>query len=339
MTNAPNAIAVLGGKLCPWLEPAFARLDAAIATGRLGHAWLIHGPTESGKINLALAVALRLLGIVEQPVELSAAEAAAAIAHRHEPADRHPDLHWLFPLEDKATISVEQVREVIDALALTAHGGGAKVVIVEPADALTTAAANALLKTLEEPSAGTYLLLLSHELGHLPATIRSRCQRLAVSRPSFEAIDAWLGGGPKAAEAWHLAGGAPLRAAAIVSGSDPLEVNDLSDSIRALSEDRASPQAVAERWAKSDSAAALTWLMRELHTEIRSRLAAAGSTAVTDPKPATLHNACRKLTLKTLFELYDRAERLLGQAGSGVNQDLSLQALFGGFVTNDKGRV
>jgi DNA polymerase III subunit delta' len=340
VSDATNASDVLGGKLCPWLRPAFMQLDAAFRGTRLGHAWLIVGSPGIGKINLALALATRLLSPGRtEPGELDASEAVAIMAARHQPADHHPDLHWLFPLEDKATISIEQVREAIDALTLTAHGGGAKVVIVEPADALTTPAANALLKTLEEPSDNTYLLLVCHELGRIPATIRSRCQRLSVPRPPFAAAAAWLGGGTAAADAWQTAGGVPLLAAAIALSDENSKNKELYDSLAALVDDKISPQNIAEQWSKSDTAAALAWLMRELHGEIRQRLGAGDSTPVTDRGSATLHNPLRKLTLRVLFEQYDKAEKLAGQAGSGVNLELSLQALFGGLVATDKGRL
>lgn len=340
MSEAANALEMLGGKLCPWLRPAFMQLDAAFRGTRLGHAWIIVGSPGIGKINLALALATRLLAPGRsEPGELSAREAAAAIAGRHLPADHHPDLHWLFPLEDKATISIEQVRETIDALTLTAHGGGAKVVVVEPADALTTPAANALLKTLEEPSKDTYLLLVCHELGRIPATIRSRCQRLGIPRPAFAATTEWLGGGTAAADAWRTAGGIPLLAAAIVLSDENNKNKELYDSLAELINDKISPQAIAERWSKADTGAALAWLMRELHGEIRHRLGAADSTPVTDRGGATLHNPLRKMTLRVLFEQYDKAEKLTSQAGSGVNLELSLQALFGGLVATDKGRL
>ncbi len=117
--------------------------------------WLISGPAGLGKINLALVLARRLLGAARRT------RRTRAPLRRSRPwlramrsLDHHPDLHWLHPEEDKETISVDQVRELIETFTLTAHRGGAKIVIVEPAEALTTAAANALLKTLEEPTAG-----------------------------------------------------------------------------------------------------------------------------------------------------------------------------------------
>ena len=336
MTEPSSAVRLLSTKLCPWLQPAWMQLEAAREGGRLGHAWLIAAPEGTGKINLALAFAARLLdgGASGAPAELGAAEAVHAMRERHAPADHHPDLHWLFPEEDKRSISVEQVRDVIEELALTAHAGAAKIVVIEPADAMTGAAANALLKTLEEPADNTYLLLLSHQPGRLPATIRSRCQRLAVARPPAAAVAAWLGAPPAAvlARTLLLAGGAPLSAAALLSDGDSINNNILQDSLVAILQDKIAVQSAAEQWGGSDSALALTWLMRRLHGEIRRRFGASpGSTSVTDPEAAALHNAFAESTLRMLFEQYDRAEKLLNQLGSGINAELALQALLVGF--------
>ncbi len=86
-------------------------------------------------------------------------------------------------VEESRQIRIEQVRELADELALTSHQGGYKVGILTPADALNRFAANALLKTLEEPPARTLLILVATQPSRLPATILSRCQRLRVRAP------------------------------------------------------------------------------------------------------------------------------------------------------------
>jgi DNA polymerase-3 subunit delta' len=327
------ALHTLQHRLCPWLEPALSRLEGAHAAQRLGHGWLIGGPAGSGKLNLALVFARRLLerGPKQTPPELSAADAVAAYADRHASADHHPDLHWLFPEDEKTAISVEQIRELGAALSLKSHAGGAKVVIFEPADGMTTAAANALLKTLEEPSADTYLLLLADQPNRLPATIRSRCQRLDVPRPTPPELAAWLGVQPEdLAAAWTLTAGSPLQTAAVMAEDKSNETNKLSEQIILISQDQAPVQAVVESWVKGDPELALTWLMRELHRQIRARLAP-GSTSVTDRAAAGLHNEWRDLTLRRLFEQHEKADRLLSLVGSGINLELGLQALLLGF--------
>jgi DNA polymerase-3 subunit delta' len=328
-----NAVRSLTTQLCPWLRPSLEQLDAARASERLGHAWLLTGPPGVGKINLALAFASLLVegAARTRPADLDPAEAVAAYARRHEPADRHPDIHWLFPEEDKRTISIEQVRAVVDELGLTSHGGVAKVAIIEPADAMTESASNALLKTLEQPAGDAYLLLLSDRPRRLLATIRSRCQRLDVARPASDVLQRWLGS-PDAgrfAAAWQFTGGAPIPMAAAYLDSNSLENNDIADNIAALSRDDSDAQSLADRWSKSAPEHVLAQLLARLHRELRVRLTADGSTPITDPAERILHNAWAGLTTQTLFEQYDQAERLLNLvgSGSGVNTELALHAL------------
>lgn len=334
MTAIGSPIETLATKLCPWLTPAFDRLLAARRAQRLGHAWLITGPAGIGKLNLALVAARQLLRDgAAPPQQLPPAEALAALGARYLPADHDADLHWIHPEDDKNSIAVEQIRALIDAISLTAHRGRAKVVIVEPADAMTSSAANALLKTLEEPSGDAYLFLLSSQPDRLPATIRSRCQRLEIRKPTAAALATWLGvtDATAVADAWQMAGGAPLRVAALLSPSDPIDNKALRSDLAAIADDRADPLIVAEAWAKGDTELALVWLTRELHTEVRRRAGREGSTAVTVRPSAALHNVWAPLTLRTLFEQYDKAERLLNQLGSGVNLELAIQALLVGF--------
>jgi DNA polymerase-3 subunit delta' len=331
-----SPIETLSRQLCPWLVPALEQFETARRAGSLGHAWLISGPAGIGKLNLALVLARRILGAGDSPAELDAAAALTALAARHDPLDRHPDLHWLHPEEDKETISVDQVRDVIDIFTLTAHRGGAKIAIVEPAEALTTAAANALLKTLEEPTQGSYLLLLSHQPGRLPATVRSRCQHLQLRSPGTDAVAQWLGVAPRAvAETRRLVGAAPLKIAAAIRADGISAFNKLENDLAEVCQDRLEPQAVAHAWAKGDTELALGWLCRRLHEELRLRFTdAGGSTEVTVPAGATLHNAWRNLPARTLLEQYDRAEKLLNQLGSGLNIELALQAMLSSLVGN-----
>jgi DNA polymerase III subunit delta' len=329
-----SAIDTLSLRLLPWLRPAFAQLEAARRAGSLGHAWLISGPTGVGKLNLALVLARRLFGDNSEPATLDAESALAAMAARHEAMDRHPDLHWLYPEEDKETISVDQVRDVIDAFTLTAHRGAAKVVVVEPAEALTPAAANALLKTLEEPTPHGYLLLVSGQPGRLASTVRSRCQHVALRVPDVEGVAQWLGVAPTVVlGARRAVGAAPLRLAAAIRADGLSIFNKLEDDLAGVSQDEIDPQTVAQSWAKGDTELALGWLRRRIHEEIRSRFAeAAGSTSVTVPDGATLHNAWRALPARALFDEYDRAEKLLNQLGSGLNIELALAAMLGALV-------
>jgi len=334
MSSGPLQRDALYTQLCPWLGDPYERLQAAFLAGRLGHAWLLAGPAGLGKINLALAVAARLLTPHSTaPVRLTPADASAAMASRHEPADHPPDLHWVFPEADKRSISVDQIRATSQALTLTSLHGQSKVVIVEPADALTPSAANALLKTLEEPTRDTYLLLVSHQPGRLPATIRSRCQTLSLSQPRVESALDWLDelpDGPSRTD-WSqllaLADGSPLRALVLYDKEYHNKNIEFEDKFKLISDNKLDPQVVADEWLKGEIELPLAWLTLRLRRVIRARMAPEVSNPITDLGSDRLHNAWQALTLKDLFRRLEAAEMLIGQIGRGTNADLALRVL------------
>ena len=334
MSSQPRRSDLLNEQLCPWLQAPYTRLENARREGHLGHGWLLTGPAGIGKINLALTMANQLLTPqAAAPGRLTAVAAGPAMTLRHEPSDHHPDLHWLFPEPDKRTISVERIRQTAHALTLTSLNGQAKIVIVEPADALTLAAANAFLKTLEEPTRDTYLFLVSHQPGRLPATIRSRCQTLSLPQPPLEDSLNWLNEQPGSASPadWAqllaLAGGSPFRALMLYENEYHIKNNVFEDKFHLISENKLDPQTVAEEWLKEGIELPLTWLTMRLQRVIRTRMVSNGSNPITDLEPDRLHNAWQALTLEGLFRRLDAAETLLGQLGRGTNADLALRVL------------
>lgn len=341
MTESVNTASVLGEALCPWLvEPVRQMIDAAAAEN-LSHAWLITGGRGVGKLNLTMFLAARLLKPrtrEDRWQRLSPPEASAAMRVRHSAYDHHPDLHLVSPEEGKQTISVEQVRSMADAISLKGFGGHGKVVIVEPAEAMTMAAANALLKTLEEPPAQTYLFLVTDTPGRLPATVRSRCQKLVVQRPSPDAVSQWF------ADARLETG--ELRTVCAQAGLGPIEAFDAielemsatfreyRDCIEGISARKLDPLAVASEWSKRDLDHVLGWLVRMLQLTIRSSVMPAGSTPVTESASHGLHNVCPGLDLAAFFGLLDKAETLRDRVGTGINVELGLQALLLEFRPN-----
>ena len=114
------------------------------------------------------------------------------------------------------TIGIDRVRALTEFVQLTSHRQRAKVAVIAPAERMNAAAANALLKTLEEPPPGTYLILVSDQPGRVPATILSRCRKLAAPLPAPAAARAWLAAQGVAAPDLALAqaAGAPIDALA-----------------------------------------------------------------------------------------------------------------------------
>lgn len=163
-----------------------AVLRAAADSGRLHHAWLLTGPEGIGKASFALAAATRLLAeAAGPPVSLPGLETPEThpVAN-YIRAGSHPDLRILTRLtkersEDLArSISIDQVRSLQSLFATTPSLSSRRIVIIDAIDDLERPAANALLKSLEEPPAGTLFFLVSHAPGRLLPTIRSRCRQL-----------------------------------------------------------------------------------------------------------------------------------------------------------------
>lgn len=331
--------------LAPWLADDFARLAAAALAGRLGHGWLLSGPRGIGKTNLAYLLTDRLLAgrladappAPATPRALLAAQAALA-----EGIDLHADLHRVRAEEGKRTIAVEQIRAVKSELALTPHIAGMKIVIIERADTMTTEAANALLKSLEEPTPDTYLFLLAERPGRLPATIRSRCQQLSLRRPDDATTAAWLGDDGLALGDLH---GAPLRHAPIALASllsdedSSKNYKGIVGDIKALSEGKADPHAVADRWHRGDTELALGCLISALQARIRARLVPGHSNPITDSASGLTENRHRAIPAEALFGGLQQAERLREQIGRGTNVELALKALLLGLGQPDGQRV
>ncbi len=154
-------------------------LERAVRQGRLAHAYLFAGPEGVGKRLMVLAL-VRTLFCVE---ERGCGECPPCRKVDHH---NHPDLHILEP--DGSSIKIEQVRNIQRDLNLRPHEAKRKVCLIEAAELMTVGAANALLKTLEEPRGDTLLILLSSQPQRLLETIRSRCQPLCFARQPLELL-------------------------------------------------------------------------------------------------------------------------------------------------------
>jgi DNA polymerase-3 subunit delta' len=199
-------------------------LLTALASGRMHHAWLITGPKGVGKATLAYRLARRLLGAAPQGGGLGSDPDDPVV--RQVAAQSHPDLLVLRrPVEDgkaRKAVTVEEARRLPDFFAKAPAMGGWRVAIIDSADDMNDNAANAILKTLEEPPERGVVLVLAHAPGRLLPTIRSRCRQLRLTPLSdtdiVQAVQRVVSvDGDRAAALARLAHGAPGRALALAA--------------------------------------------------------------------------------------------------------------------------
>ncbi len=171
-------------------EEVRTRLWRAADEGRMHHCYLFEGPEGVGKAATAMRLALTVNCLADQPPCGTCASCRLFLA------GTHPDLVLVGPDPDRATrvITADQARGIIGSLQLQRHSARRRFVIIDPVDALTEEAANVLLKTFEEPPAGTQFILVTTRAASLLPTVRSRSQRVRFGPVPRADLEAWLVG-------------------------------------------------------------------------------------------------------------------------------------------------
>lgn len=297
-----------------WLKPIADAWQDRAEHGRIPHAVLLIGPSGVGKRATAAWMAAGRLGL---------GAGGSLPEYPYERPD-HADLRWIEPPEGKQGILIEQIRELVSELQLTSYEGRGKVAVVEPANTMTTNAANSLLKTLEEPPGDALLVLVADRIGRLPATIFSRCQRIDFAPPGESQGLSWLDRlqpGARWAEALRVAGNAPLAAIDALDNLDTLAT--MSRELAAVGAGKVSPIEVAERWSKLEAGFVLDWLARQLR---QGALALAGGRDRA-PGLAIDDSVLKRMDRRNLFCYLDRINRLRGQPKGSYNVQLTLESL------------
>lgn len=323
----------------PWQQRAYAHLVEAFDAGRLGHGQLIGGPAGLGKRAVVERFGQYALCMDRQGghpcgrcksclLYLSRSQ-RDPLEHRPDKSPSHPHGHPAHPdaifigyaLNPKSStknmwtqLTVEQVRDLSERLYKTPQFGGNVVALIEPAEALNESAANSLLKTLEEPVPGRYLFLVTAQPMRLPATIRSRCQRLEFRLPPRAEALAWLQGQgfpeKSAAEALDFARGHPGLANEWLQGEGLALRRQVAGDLDKLERGEAGAAETAQRWTADE------------HADLRLRhaadlaLARVADAGLTDP--ARLHK---------LAGWFDAANRTRDLLRTTVRGDLAVAEL------------
>ena len=262
-----------------WQQQCFERVLHVLDSGRLGHGLLICGPERLGKQALMQAITARLLCNDARGLQAACGHCRAC---RLLAAGTHPDYHAVTLLPNdkgvlKKEIGVDQIRQISHILGLTAQVGSTIVAAVHPADALNHAAANALLKTLEEPQDGRYLLLLTSKPHRLPATVRSRCQRIEVKLPDREVASQWLrqqhGTGPDVSRALQLTEGHPGRADDLLRHGGLALFDSVGKDLRGLARGQMALTEVCKHWLDERLAERLTLAVIWVRQQATDRVA------------------------------------------------------------------
>lgn len=317
--EAPQLVAIApGDPLPPWCAPAWEQLAARAAHDTLPHALLLGGPLGLGK--RAFADAFVRARLCEQPVDGHACghcRACKLLA-----AGTHPDRIPSVTFEEnpkpphklRTEIVVDQVRRLSTRLALATQLGGWQVAVIDPAEAMNTAAQNALLKTLEEPSAGSLIVLIADQPWRLVATIRSRCQRVDFTIPSHADALAWLEvrGVAHADAALAAAGGNPGQAWLLAEQGGMQRRQAVAKDLLALAAGRAQARELGKAWANDEPTQRLEQTVRLLQDALRAH---------TLGQPSRLDLKCSDADL---LALVSGADRLRQRLNGPLRADLAL---------------
>lgn len=296
---------------------------------QLPHTILLHGRAGLGKYALARSYAKFLL--CESVDKISTACGTCPACHWFEQG-AHPDVHILQPsamdetddseTKKSAWISVEQVRHGIDFVQLTSHRNGLRIVLIYPAETMQASAANALLKTLEEPPENSLLILVSDQVSRLIPTILSRCHLVGLDLPDNAAATIWLQeqGVNDAALCLALAAGSPLQAMALADVEFQSRRRALLQDLLAAKKTNALQ--LAERYAKLDNAdfsQLVLWLQQWAHDILATKLA--GRVYYHLDYTEQLHS----LTLRVKLKFLQLWQQRLQQARAAVAHPLNVQ--------------
>lgn len=294
--------------LLPWLQSSWLQLESYINQKRIPQALLMVGKKGVGKKQLANYFSQSLLCTSRQNTGAPCGSCHSCILFK---AQTHPDYIFITPDEPGKAIGIDIIRQLTTKLALKPQFESYRVVLINTADCLNSASANAFLKYLEEPTERTSLILITDKPSKLPATIRSRCQKLHVTVDNESLARSWLnqqGVTENIDLLFKMSQGAPILAKQLANDS---AINFRCESFKLwlkVINSEESFISIAEKWSKLDKNAMellLFWLISWTIDIVKLKSGSHTNEIVNDDLGADLKQLSDKLDLKKLYQYYD----------------------------------
>ncbi len=310
-----------------WHAEQWRRLAEARRSGRLPHALLLSGPQGLGKA----AFSRRLSDALVCTSPLPSGDACGGCTGcRQSRAGSHPDQHFVSPEERGKQIKIDAIRSLTSKSVLAAQQDSYRVFVVEPAEAMNRAAANALLKTLEEPVSRTVLILVSSHPHRLPATIRSRCQVQQFRIPQSEEVRGWLTtetGEEQSDALLAISGGAPLRALMARDEDWIGEDKRLIGELAALKARKTNPLQVVEEWEKRPLHSLVDGLKRCLSDLVKLAVGLGHHSIYHAESYEELQSLGQGIDLQSLYRFNDELLELDRVSANNLNVQMMLEHL------------
>jgi DNA polymerase-3 subunit delta' len=320
----------------PWQMSQWDRVLNQVRDKKVPHAFLLNGVEGIGKRQFAEALASFLL--CEEAIAGKQSSACGQCKQcRLVQSETHPDFKHICPEEGSSVLKVDAIRSMVEFFAQSSMQGGRKLAVLEPAEALNHNAANALLKTLEEPSGDSVIILVSHSAGQLLPTIRSRCQVIDFSLPDRNIAQQWL----EAAVAREsneasfenlnsllsLAAYAPLRALEFYRSGALEENNLMLDEMASFLRRDVLSVSLAERWGDDLAILRLEWMIQWLELVLKVKLAEVSVDGI--PASKMISHLAKVSQESQILDIYssalDQMRLLLGS--SNPNKQLVFESL------------
>ncbi|WP_221795072.1 DNA polymerase III subunit delta' [Oceanobacter mangrovi] len=317
--------------LYPWLHDSWLDLQKRHRQQGLPHALMLTGPRGMGKHVLSLEIARWLLCTRRIPQQLGSACGECHSCQLWQ-AGNHPDFLECKPEDGSKQIRIDGVRRVNEFLVQTPQISPCQVVILAPVEVLNVNAANALLKTLEEPPGESFILLETERHGSVMPTIRSRCQRLSLAPPPLAVSLAWLQqqGLTETDARQSLKSNqlAPVAALEWVKQDYHSKHQNWLTSLQRWSSKQASLEDTLAQWRNDELVDVIEWLGKMLADLMKARMGAQPQQIIESGvlqcfEPSTLD-------VSKLLALHERISSVAGQLRSGVshhNRQLLLESL------------